>query len=105
VNTDAIMRASGAFPPVDQPMSNGLFLVATGYRTVYGVLGGFVTARLAPDRPVRLAVSLGIIGAALSPVGALVTWNKGARFGPHWYPLALVVISIPASWLGGRMVR
>ena len=32
-----------------------------------------------------------------------VTWNKGAEFGPHWYPLLLVVVSIPCAWLGGKL--
>ncbi len=30
--TDALMHATGVFPPLGQPMSDGLFLLATAYR-------------------------------------------------------------------------
>jgi hypothetical protein len=43
----------------------------------------------------------GFIGLALSLVGAVVTWNRGPEFGPHWYPIALVVLALPTAWLGG----
>jgi hypothetical protein len=45
----------------------------------------------------------GVIGLVLSTVGATVTWNKGPAFGPHWYPLALIVLAIPQAWLGGKL--
>jgi len=40
---------------------------------------------------------------AVSIFGAVVTWNRAAEFGPHWYPLALVVLAMPQAWLGGKM--
>jgi len=43
------------------------------------------------------------IGLALSTLGAAATWNKGPAFGPHWYPLALVVLALPTAWLGGKL--
>ena len=45
----------------------------------------------------------GAIGLAVSILGAAVTWNKGPAFGPHWYPVALVVLALPQSWLGGQL--
>jgi hypothetical protein len=27
----------------------------------------------------------------------------GPAFGPHWYPLALVALAMPQSWLGGKL--
>jgi hypothetical protein len=45
----------------------------------------------------------GLVGLVVSIVGAAVTWNKGPAFGPHWYPLALVVLAIPQAWAGGRL--
>lgn len=49
--TDFILESLGIFPPVTQ----GLFItwmlvLALTYRTVYAVLGGYITARLAPSR-------------------------------------------------------
>ncbi len=49
------------------------------------------------------ALVLGVLGLALSILGAAVTWNKGPAFGPHWYPLALVVLTMPQSWAGGKL--
>ena len=34
-------------------------------------------------------------------VGAVATWNAG--LGPHWYPIALVVLALPQAWLGGKL--
>jgi len=99
--TDALLHATGIFPPWGQPMSDSLFLLAFAYRIVYGIVGGYITARLAPDKPVKHAVVLGAIGFVLSLAGAAATWNRGPEFGPKWYPLALIVIAIPTAWLGG----
>jgi hypothetical protein len=103
VGTDMALRAIGLFPPLGQLMSGGLFLLATAYRTAYGILGGYLTARLAPNRAVTHAVALGVVGAVVGLAGALSTWNNGPEFGPHWYPLLLVVLAIPSSWLGGKL--
>ena len=102
--TDALLHATGIFPPWGQPMSDSLFLLAFAYRIVYGIVGGYITARLAPDKPVMHAVVLGAIGFVLSLAGAAATWNRGPEFGPKWYPLALIVIAIPTAWLGGKLV-
>ena len=101
--TDALMHATGIFPPWGQPMSDSLFLLAFAYRIVYGIAGGYLTARLAPDKPVKHALVLGVIGFVLSLAGAAATWNRGPEFGPKWYPLALIVTAIPTAWLGGKL--
>lgn len=103
VATDIVMHATGIYPPWFQYMPDSLFLLATAYRVIYSVLGSYVTARLAPDRPMRHALILGVIGVVLSTVGAIGTWNQGREFGPKWYPLTLVVISLPLAWLGGKI--
>jgi hypothetical protein len=98
--TDIVLRALKIFPPLGQPMSNVLFLLATVYRTLYGVVGSYITARLAPNRPMGHALLGGIVGLVLSIVGAVATWNK-VELGPHWYPLALVATALPGAWVGG----
>ena len=103
LGTDILMHATGIFPPWFQPMSTPLWLLATAYRIAYGIAGGYITARLAPDRPMRHAVILGVIGLVLSVVGAAATLNKGPEFGPMWYPLGLVVTALPCAWLGGKL--
>lgn len=103
LGTDLLMQSLGVFPPFGQRMSDRLLLLATIYRTVYGVAGSYLAARLAPDRPMGHALVLGGLGCAVSVVGAVVTWNRGPAFGPHWYPLALVLLAIPTAWMGGRL--
>lgn len=105
LGTDAALHAAGVFPPWGASMVGyeGALLLATAYRAIYGVLGSYITARLAPDRPMQHALVGGVIGLALSIVGAAVTWNGGPAFGPHWYPLALVVLAMPTAWLGGKL--
>ena len=100
---DFIMHATGVFPPWRKPMSDALFGLATAYRIVISIAGCYLTARLAPDRAMGHALTLGAIGVVISAIGAAVTWNKGPEFGPHWYPLLLVVISIPCGWVGGKL--
>jgi peptidoglycan/LPS O-acetylase OafA/YrhL len=100
---DVLMHATGIYPPWFQPMRTSLWFVSIGYRTIDGTIGGYVAARLAPDRPVAHALALGVIGFVLSIAGVAATWNKGPEFGPKWYPLALVVVSLPCALLGGLL--
>jgi hypothetical protein len=103
LGTDIALHATGVFPPWGDAMSEALFLLATAYRTVYAVLGSYITARLAPDRPLQHALAGGAVGLVLSTIGAVATWDRGPAFGPHWYPLALVATAMPCAWVGGRL--
>ena len=105
LGTDEILHIVGVFPPWGASMVGfeGALLLATAYRTIYGVLASYITARLAPDRPMMHALVGGFLGLVVSIVGAAATWNKGPAFGPHWYPLALVVLAMPQAWVGGRL--
>jgi hypothetical protein len=49
------------------------------------------------------ALVLGVIGVVISAIGAAATWNRGPAFGPHWYPLLLVVVAMPCAWIGGKL--
>jgi hypothetical protein len=101
--TDVVLHAMGVYPPWGQPVSDGPLVLATAYRIVFGIVGSYVAARLAPQRPMRHAMIAGFIGFIVSIAGAVVTWNKGPAFGPHWYPLALIVTALPCAWVGGWM--
>ena len=103
LGTDVVLHATGVYPPWLKPMSTPLWILATTYRVVYGVVGGYITARLAPHRPIGHALALGFVGLALSIAGAAGTWNQGPEFGPKWYPLAVIAMALPCAWLGGRL--
>jgi hypothetical protein len=98
---DIAMHTIGVFPPMDQPIDDALALLATSYRIVITIGGAFLTARLAPDKPMKHAMILGIVGTVLGIVGVVATWNRG--LGPRWYPIALAVLAIPQCWVGGRL--
>ncbi len=104
LGTDVVLHKIGVFPPWGASMVgyDEALLLATLYRTVYGVLSSYITAWLAPNRPMQHALVGGFIGLVVSIVGAAVTWNKGPAFGPHWYPLALIVLALPTARAGGK---
>lgn len=103
LGSDLALHAVGFFPPLGQPTPDARLLFATAYRTAYGVMGGYVTARFAPYGPMQHALAGGVVGLLLSTVGAVATWNRGPAFGPHWYPLALIALAMPCAWAGGRL--
>ncbi len=96
---DAVLHATGVYPPFPERMADGLFALATAYRVVFGVAGSWLTARLAPSRPMRHALVLAGIGTAISVAGAAAMWE----YGPAWYSLAIVAISFPCAWAGARL--
>jgi hypothetical protein len=98
---DIVLHVVGVYPPMDQPIDNSLAVLATCYRVVIGVAGAWLTARLAPDRPMKHAMILGYVGVFLGLVGLVATWNE--ELGPRWYPIALVVLAIPQCWAGARI--
>ena len=103
IGTDVVLHASGVFPAWFEPMAAHLWGVALAYRIVYGVVGAYITALIAPNRPLWHAMVLGGIGIGLTTVGVAVNWNKGPEFGPIWFNLGLIAISLPCSWAGGRL--
>lgn len=97
---DQFFHATGVFPPDGQPMyDGGLFALALGYRTLFGILAGYVTARLAPSRPLRHALALGVVGVVLSTIGAVTMGDMG----PGWYSIAVILICLPTAWLGATL--
>jgi hypothetical protein len=98
---DIVLHAIGVFPPMGQPINDALALLATSYRIVIGIGGAWLTARLAPDEPMKHTMILGVVGTILGLVGVVATWNRG--LGPRWYPIALAVLAIPQCWLGGML--
>jgi hypothetical protein len=72
-------------------------LLVVLYRQVYVAAGAYITAALAPARPMKHVIILATIGFVLGIGGTIVMWHEP----PHWYPIALVVLGWPSAWLGG----
>ena len=98
---DKILEGLGILPPASEA---GLFvpwmlIVVFLYRSLFAILGGYVTARLAPEKPMRLVTILGILGTIGGIMGVIVGWN----LSQHWYPIALAVTAFPLVWFGGTL--
>jgi hypothetical protein len=96
---DIVLHVVHVYPAMNQPLTHALALLASSYRLVISIAGAYLTARLAPDRPMRHALILGYVGVVLGLIGAIATWNLG--LGPRWYPVSLVLLAVPQCWFGG----
>ena len=76
-------------------------MIAFLYRSAYAVLGGYITAILAPSNPMKHVKILGVIGTLGGIAGIFAGWN----LSDHWYPIALAVTAFPLVWLGGKMKK
>jgi hypothetical protein len=101
--TDEVLHLVRVYPPWGQPNSDALLLLATAYRTANSIVATYVIARLAPNQPIKHALIGGVIGVVVSTAGAVPTWNHQPSLGPHWYPVALIVLAMPTAWLGGKL--
>jgi len=101
---DQLLHTLEVYPPWNVPMTETSDnLLALAYRIVLGVASGWVVARLAPSAPMKHALILGGIGTVLSALGLLGAIQMD--MGPVWYPALLVVVALPAAWLGARLYR
>ena len=99
--TDAVLHKVGVFPPLGQWTPSGPLALATVYRVVYGIVGAYIVARLAPNKPMLHALISGAIGVIASAAGAVVRWDK--NLGPHWYAIALIITALPCAWVGAKI--
>ena len=103
VATDLMLEKIGIFPPPTQPGAYTwwMLLFALIYRSIYSVAGFYLAGMLAPSRPMRHAIILGIIGTVFATLGAAVNWGNSAE----WYPILLVLVTLPCAWLGGKLAE
>jgi hypothetical protein len=99
---DEALHLLGVYPPWGEPMWDpALNALALSYRIVITVISGYVTARLAPRKPMTHVVVGGLIGLFLGVAGVLGAMK--ISMGPLWYPVAIAVTGFPSVWLGGLM--
>jgi len=101
--TDLLLVNADVFPPLSEfgSFSDSMLLLALTYRTIFGVLGCYLTARLAPTRPMTHSLALGGIGFVIGVLGALATWETWTS----WYSLAIIAVTLPSAWLGARIAQ
>ena len=100
IATDTILETIGYLPPIGTGLfDTKLLLIAFAYRSIYTVAGGYVTATIAPQNPMKHVVILGWIGTAAGTAGVFAGWN----LSDHWYPIALAATGFLFTWLGGKL--
>ena len=104
LGADQFFHIVEVYQPWGVPMVEaGDNLLALSYRVVFGVLSGYIAARLAPYAPMRHAIILGVVGVILSLLGLFAATQ--ADLGPIWYPALLVIVALPCAWVGGKLYR
>ena len=101
VGTDLGLHAIGVVPAQSERWPNQLLLLATTYRSIYGVIGAYVIARLAPNRRMGHALVAGALSLVVSTLGAASTWSS--TIGQHWYPATLALTTLPTAWIGAKL--
>ena len=101
--TDQLLHVLNVYPPWGEPMwEPSLNLLALSYRIVYAVVGGYITAMLAPHAPMRHVKVVAVLGMIAGTAGAIAAISL-ADFGPNWYPIALAVTAFHTVWIGGKL--
>ena len=97
--TDLILEKTRTMKQPFDLNSTWFIVFVLFYRSLYATIGAYITALLAPSKPMKHALIGGGVGFALSVLGAIVMWDKP----PHWYAISLIIISLPCAWLGGKI--
>jgi hypothetical protein len=99
VGADMILRGffPKAFGPSEAPLGALASLVTIFYACAFGVLSSYLTAALAPGRPVMHALALGGIAFLFALGGLVGSWHKA----PAWFNVVFLVVVFGSAWLGG----
>jgi hypothetical protein len=97
---DYIMAAAGLMNMerfIDSPLH--IVLIVVLYRFAFNTVGCYLTARLAPSKPMLHAMILGTICLLLSLIGMFFMWDQATPF----YHIAIALIALPGAWIGGKL--
>lgn len=102
LGADLAIRATrpGLFGDSGPVESKGA-LLALGYTLAFVLGGCYLAGRLAPRKPLKHALILGVIGFVGTVIATVALWGTG----PAWYHIATLLLFLPAAWLGGRLAQ
>lgn len=86
-------------PPGTPNTSTAALLVICAYVALFGILGCYVTARLAPSRPLLHALIMGGIALAMSIPVTISVWNDA----PAWFNVYNLLAVMPYAYIGGTL--
>lgn len=97
--TDLALKSAlpAMYGPGGRVDSVALLLASNVYVFVFATFGCWLTARLAPARPMFHALVLGALGLVFNVIGSAVMWDVA----PVWYHALALAMTLPAAWLGG----
>lgn len=101
--TDTVLEGLGILPTSSESGAYVTWMLALAlfYRSIFTLVGGYVTARLAPTNPTKHVYALMILGGIGGALGAISGWS----LGNHWYPVALAVTGPIFVWFGGKLFQ
>lgn len=97
---DYVFETLGIFPGITHPelYTPWMLIIALTYRSLATILGGYITASIAPANPMRHIYVFAVLGFIGGVAGAINGWN----YGNHWYPILLAITGPFFVWLGGK---
>lgn len=101
IATDFVLESIHFFPGANHPEAYAWWMlcIALMYRSIYAIAGGYITAALSLNKPMKNVWILAIIGFIFATLGLVSNVDKGNI----WYPLLLILLTIPSVWLGGKI--
>jgi peptidoglycan/LPS O-acetylase OafA/YrhL len=104
LNVGTQMLLSGmapeTFPAAGTPNFDTTSLILiSAYVALYGILGCYVTARLAPSRPLLHALVMGALALVMSIAMTIPAWSNA----PAWFNVYNLLAVMPYAYLGGRI--
>lgn len=88
--------------PGTLPTENNFFLFNLCIM-MFIMIGGYVTARLAPHDPKNHALSLGTVLTIIGLAASLTL--TFADYGPDWFGWTILLSGLPFAWLGAKLRR
>jgi hypothetical protein len=100
--TDTLLQWAQVLPVTgEKKFENWQSLLALSYHLFYVVIAAYLVAALAPSRPVAHALAFGGVGVVMSVLGTIAIVTRD--LAPAWYGWALIVLSLPTGWIGGKL--
>jgi len=96
--TNQLLRASGVFP-------QGSPELALVYRSIYVIIGSYITARFAPYASMKHSILLGVIVFLFYSFGTYGIINIDFLGTPLWYAYGVVIMVLPCAFLGVLLHR
>jgi hypothetical protein len=88
-----------SFAPDGGVQDTHVLAITLLYTALFSVIGAYLVARIAIQRPLLHAAIFGGVMLALSALSATFLW----RTAPPWYHLATLAMVLPAALIGGKI--